>query len=106
MDKKIENMDAVDWNIIDAIKTIRFCIKKRPDENTIVDYLCKFCLDFNATTIRQRTTFLKNKNKILSKPHNGENSYYLIDDSVIISDELASPNEPPIVDTIIWPGIS
>ena len=106
MDKKIEIMDAVDWNIIDAIKTIRFCIKKRPDENTIVDYLSKFCLDFNATTIRQRTTYLKNKNKNLNKPHNGENSYYLIDDSVITSDDLVSPNEPPIVDTIIWPGIS
>ena len=44
MENPIENVDAVeviDSNIIDAIKTIRYCNKNRPDENTITDYLCK-----------------------------------------------------------------
>ena len=44
MENPIENVDAVeviDSDIIDAIKTIRYCNKKRPDENTIVDYLRK-----------------------------------------------------------------
>ena len=87
MESPIENVDAVeviDSNIIDAIKTIRYHNKKRPDENTIADYLCKSYPDRNATTIRQRITYLKNKNKILNKPHNGKNSYYLIDASASI----------------------
>ena len=44
MENAIENVDAVEFidsNIIDAIKTIRYRNKKRPDEKTIVDYLCK-----------------------------------------------------------------
>ena len=87
MESPIENVDAVeviDSNIIDAIKTIRYHNKKRPDENIIADYLCKSYPDRNATTIRQRITYLKNKNKILNKPHNGKNSYYLIDASASI----------------------
>ena len=52
--------------IIDEIKTIRCRNKKRPDENTIVDYLCKSYPDCNVTTIRQRITYLENKNKILN----------------------------------------
>ena len=41
MENPKENIDAVeviDSNIIDAIKKIRYHNKKRPDENTIVDY--------------------------------------------------------------------
>ena len=90
MENPIENVDAVeaiDSNIIDAIKTIRYCNKKRPDENTIVDYLRKSYPDCNVTTVRQRITCLENKNKISNKPYNGKNSYYLIDDS-------ASPDDP------------
>ena len=97
MENPIENVDAVeviDSNIIDAIKTIRYRNKKRPDENTIADYLCKSYPDCNVTTIRQRITYLENKNKILNKPHNGKNSYYLIDDSAIILDDSASPDDP------------
>ena len=44
MENPIENVDAVeviDSNIIDAIKTIRYRNKKRPDENIIVGYICK-----------------------------------------------------------------
>ena len=44
MENPIGNADAVeviDSNIIDVIKTIRYRNKKRPDENTTVDYLCK-----------------------------------------------------------------
>ena len=37
---------------------------------------------------------MENKNKILNKPHNGRNSYYLIDDSAIIPDDSASPDDP------------
>ena len=37
---------------------------------------------------------MENKNKILNKPHNGKNSYYLIDDSAIIPDDSASPDDP------------
>ena len=62
----IENVDAVeviDSNIIDAIKTIRYRDKKRPDENTIAYYLCKSYPDCNVTTIRQRITYLENKKK-------------------------------------------
>ena len=65
MENPIENVDAVeviDSNIIDAIKTIRYRNKKRPDENTIADYLCKSYPDCNVTTIRQRITYLENKN--------------------------------------------
>ena len=47
------------------------------------------------TTIRQRITYLENKNKILNKPHNGKNSYYLIDDSAIIPDD---PQSMPLFD--------
>ena len=97
MENPIENVDAVeviDSNIIDAIKTIRYRNKKRPDENTIADYLCKSYPDCNVTTIRQRITYLENKNKILNKPNNRKNSYYLIDDSAIIPDDSASPDYP------------
>ena len=90
MEDPIGNVDVVeviDSNIIDAIKAIRFGNKKRPDENTIVDYLYKSYPDSNVTTIRRRITYLENKNEILNNPHNGKNSYYLIDDS-------ASPDDP------------
>ena len=87
--------EVIDSNIIDAIKTIRYRNKKRPDENTIADYLCKSYPDCNVTTIRQRITYLENKNKILNKPHNGKNSYYLIDDSAIIPDD---PQSMPLFD--------
>ena len=100
MENPIENVDAVeviDSNIIDAIKTIRYRNKKRPDENTIADYLCKSYPDCNVTTIRQRITYLENKNKILNKPNNRKNSYYLIDDSAIIPDDSASPNDPQLI---------
>ena len=97
MENPIENVDAVeiiDSNIIDTIKSIRCRNKKRPDENNIVDYLCKSCLDRNMITIRQRITYLENKNKTLSKPNNGKDFYCLIDDSVIIPDDSASPDDP------------
>ena len=97
MENPIENVDAVeviDSNIIGSIKKIRYRNKKRPDENTIADYLCKSYPDCNVTTIRQRITYLENKNKILNKPNNRKNSYYLIDDSAIIPDDSASPDDP------------
>ena len=101
MENLIENVDAVeviDSNIIDAIKTNRYRNKKRPDEkNNIADYLCKIYPDCNVTTIRQRITYLENKSKILNKTHNGKNSYYLIDDSAIISDDSASPDDPQLI---------
>ena len=75
------------------MKTIRYRNKKRPDENTIADYLCKSYPDCNVTTIRQRITCLENKNKIFNKPHNSKNSYYLIDDSAITPDDSASPDD-------------
>ena len=40
------------------------------------------------TNIRQRITYLENKNKILNKPHN------IIDDSAIIPDDSASIDHP------------
>ena len=97
MENPIKNVDVVeviDSNIIDAIKTIRYRNKKRPDKNTIADYLCKSYPDCNVTTIRQRITYLENKNKILNKSHNDRNSYYLINDSTIIPDDSASPDDP------------
>ena len=97
MENPIENVDAVeviDSTITDAIKTIRYGNKKRPDENTIADYVCKNYPDCNVTTIRQRITYLENKNKILNKPNNRKNSYYLIDDSAIIPDDSALPDDP------------
>ena len=38
-------------------------------------------------------TYLENENKILNKPHNGENSYYLMDGSAIIPNDSASPDD-------------
>ena len=84
---------SFDSDIIDAIKAIRCCSKKRPDENTIVYYLCKSYPDCNVTTIRQMITYLENENKILNKPHNGKNSYYLMDGSAIIPNDSASPDD-------------
>ena len=55
MEKPIENVDAVEFvnsNITDAIKKIRCRNKKRPDETSIVNYLCKSYPDCNVTTIR------------------------------------------------------
>ena len=40
---------------------------------------------------------MENKNKILNKPHNGKNSYYLIDDSAIIPDDSVSPDDPQLI---------
>ena len=63
MENPIENVDAVeviDLNIIDTIKTIRCHNKKRPNENHIVDYLCKSYPDCNVTTIRKRITYFEN----------------------------------------------
>ena len=37
---------------------------------------------------------MENKSKILNKPHNGRNSYYLINDSAIIPDYSASSDDP------------
>ena len=79
MENTIENADAVeviDSNIIDAIKTIRYRNKKRPEENTIADYLCKSYPDCNVTTICQRITYLENKNKILNKCHSGKHQLF------------------------------
>ena len=55
MENPIENVDSVeviDSNIIRYIikKTIRYRNKKRPDENTIADYLFKSYPDCNVTT--------------------------------------------------------
>ena len=66
MKNPTETIDAVevtDSNIIDAIKTIRCRNKKRPDKNTVVDYLCKSYLDCNVTTIRQELLTWKIKVK-------------------------------------------
>ena len=55
MENPVDNVDAVeviDSNIIDAIKTIRYRNKKRPDEKTIADYLCKSYPDCNITIIQ------------------------------------------------------
>ena len=88
-------VEFIDSNIIDIIKTIiRYCNKKRPDENAIAGYLCKGYPHCNVTTIRQRITYLENKNKILNKPHNGKNFYYLIDDLTIIPNGSTSPDNP------------
>ena len=93
METPLENaVEVIDGNIIDAFKTIRYRNKKRPDQNMIADYLCY--PDCNVTTIRQRITYLENKNKILNKPHNGKNYYYLIDYSAIIPDDPASLDDP------------
>ena len=46
------------------------------------------------TTIRQRITYLENKNKILNKPRNFKTSYNIIDDSAIIPDDSASIDHP------------
>ena len=97
MDNTIENVYAVeviDSNIIDAIKRISYHNKKIPYEYTIVDYLCKSYPDCNVATIRQRNAYLKNKNEILNKLHNGEKSYCLIEDSATIPYDSASPDDP------------
>ena len=97
MENPVENADAVKVivsNVIDAIKTIRYRNKKKPDENAIADYLCKIYPDCNVTTIRQRLTYLENKNKILNKPRNCKNSYYIIVDSSIIPDDSVSTDDP------------
>ena len=39
---------------------------------------------------------MENENKILNKPHNGKNSYHLIDDSVIIPDNLVYLETPRV----------
>ena len=75
----IENIDT-DSNIIDTIKTIRCCNKKRFDENAIVDFLYDSYPDCNVTTTGQRIIYLENKNKILNIPQNGKNSYYYLID--------------------------
>ena len=79
---------------IDTIKTIKCCNKERPDENTIVDFLSKSYPVCIVTTLRQRIIYVENKNELLNKPHNGKNSYYLIDDSVIIPDNSALRDDP------------
>ena len=97
MENPVENADAVKVivsNVIDAIKTIRYRNKKKPDENAIADYLCKIYPDCNVTNIRQRLTYLENKNKILNKPRNCKNSYYIIVDSSIIPDDSVSTDDP------------
>ena len=43
----MDTTEIIDSNIINAIKKIRRLSKKRPDENTIVDYLCKSYPDSN-----------------------------------------------------------
>ena len=52
----IENIDT-DSNIIDTIKTIRCCNKKRLDENTIVD------LWNQKTPLLEQINFLKEEHK-------------------------------------------
>ena len=67
MENPIVNVDAaevIDSNIIDSIKKVRYRNKKRPDENSIADCLCKSYPDSNLTTIRQRITYLENKKKL------------------------------------------
>ena len=94
MENPIQNVDAaevIDSNVND--QKIRCRNKNRFDENTIVDYLCKSYPDCNVRTIRQRIAYLENKNKVLNKPHNGKNSYYLIDHLVITPDDSASPDD-------------
>ena len=41
--------------------------------------------------------YLENKSKILNKPRNDRNSYYLINHSAIISDDSSSPDDPQAI---------
>ena len=60
----MDAVEVIDSHIIDAIKTIRYLNKKRPDENTIADYLCKSYPDCDVTTICQRIVYLENKKNL------------------------------------------
>ena len=54
----MDAVEVIDSNIIiDAVKTTRWRSKKRPNENTIVDYLRKSYPDCNVTTICQKITY-------------------------------------------------
>ena len=53
-------VEFTDSNVIDAIKSIRCCNKKRPDENIIVHFLCKSHPDCNVTTINPRIAYFEN----------------------------------------------
>ena len=68
--------------------------KKRPAENTSVCFSCRSCPDCNVKTICQSINYLEIKIKILNIPHIGQNFYYLIDDSVIISADSDSYDDP------------
>ena len=92
-----ENTDAtevIDSNIIDKIKTLRYRNKQRLDKKINLEYLCKRYPNCNVTIFYQSINHLVYNKKNLNKPYNGENSYYLVDDSKIIPYDSVSRDDP------------
>ena len=87
----MDTIEVIDSNIIEAIKPIRCQYKNRPDENTIVNCLCKSHPDCNVTTICQTISYLGNKNKHCIKNEVFHWRFLHYDDSGSLVDQQLIP---------------
>ena len=80
--EKLENqitLETLDHLIINAIKEIRYSKKKRPDENSIFEYLNKTLEnpDLNKQYIENRLSSMIVDGKLEKKCTNGQTSFYI-----------------------------
>ena len=80
--EKLENqitLETLDHLIINAIKEIRYSKKKRPDENSIFEYLHKTLQnpDLSKQYIERRLSSMIVEGKLEKKCTNGQTSFYI-----------------------------
>ena len=80
--EKLENqitLETLDHLIINAIKEIRYSKKKRPDENSIFEYLNKTLQnpDLSKQYIERRLSSMIVEGKLEKKCTNGQTSFYI-----------------------------
>ena len=72
-------LETLDHLIINAIKEIRYSKKKRPDENSIFEYLNKTLenSELSKQYIESRLSFVIVGGKLEKKYTNGQTSFYI-----------------------------
>lgn len=70
-------MEQLDEIIINSIETLRNN-KKQPNEEAIRNVIKKELTEVTSEQLKERLNLLLQEEKILNKPHGGNNSYYII----------------------------
>ena len=88
-------LETLDHLIINAIKEIRYSKKKRPDENSIFEYLSKTLKnpDINKQYMESRLSPMTVDGKLEKKCTNGQTSFYIKK----LENELSRKTDPSIL---------